>query len=208
MRPSYQAKFVIRTLMSIAFGGMVTMGCKKDPIVTSPLIVGETIAYIIAAGDTVILNSSSPGFITDATVYKTIGFPDSSSAIYASQLYQGSALHPAIIIKKGTLNFSDTIADEADFINFFETGVQEWSVNAFNGVEVIYVDPQGTVWSTSEVGGYQGSHQFTITEAIPFIDNGERCVKIKAVFDCTLYHPAYQPIDLLKGVYIGIFRNL
>jgi hypothetical protein len=183
--------------------------CKKDALPKTKYTPGETIGYIIVASDTVVMNSNMPGFISNASASTVIGvYPDSNSAIYISELYDSISLHPAIIIKKGKLRFTDTIADNARFIEFFKTGIQDWSVNALDGVEVIYVDPQGTVWNTSEVGGYQGSHLFEITEAIPFMDNGTMCVKIKAVFDCTLYHPAYQPIELIQGVYIGIYKNL
>lgn len=183
--------------------------CTKETLPKSEYHPGETIGYVVVAGDTVVMNSNMAGFISLASISKVIRtFPDSSTAIYASQLYDTTSLHPAIIIKKGMLRFRDSIPRDAQFINFFQPGVQNWSVNALDGVEVIYVDPQGTVWSTSETGGYQGTHSFVITEATPFWENGIRCVKIKAVFDCTLYHPAYQPIALLRGVYIGIFRNL
>jgi hypothetical protein len=193
-------------VLVIAF--FIASSCRKEDGPRTAFVPGETISYIVVAGDTVTMNSNMPGFFSLASVNKVIGFPDSSSAIYASQLYHSTLLHPAIIIKKGELAFSDTVATDAQFIDFFKTGIQNWSVNALNGVEVIYVDPQGNIWNTSEMGGYQGTHRFEITEAIPFIDNGTRCVKIKAVFDCTFYHPAYQPFELIQGVYIGIFINI
>jgi hypothetical protein len=193
----------------LAVSALTLQNCSREDIVTSPFTPSTSAGFIVIYGDTVRMSAIMPGFISTATVSKTIGtFPNNSSGIYASQLYDTTSLDPAIIIKKGTLFFSDTVATNAQFIDCFQTGTQNWSVNALNGVEVIYVDPQGTVWSTSEAGGYQGSHTFKITESTSFMDNGVMCVQIKAVFNCTLYHPAYQPIELLQGVYVGIFRNL
>ncbi len=187
---------------------LLLSGCRKEEHTSAPYSAGSSLCYTIIDGDTLRFSSDLPGFTSEAEVTKIFSAPPAHNRFtYSSQLYALPGLSPAIRIKKGALTSLDTIADDAAFIDFFRTGVHPWSVNALNGIEVILVDEQGAMWSTSEMGGYQGSNEFEIFEAVPFYENGICCVQFKARFSCTLRHPAYEAIELYNGCFQGVVKN-
>lgn len=201
---------MIKTLvLPVILSGLLLTGCRKDEHTSAPYSAGSSLCYTIIDGDTLQFSSDLPGFTSDAEVTKIFSAPPVHNRFtYSAQLYALPGLSPAIRIKKGALTSLDTIADDEAFIDFFRTGTHPWSVNAVNGMEVILVDEQGAMWSTSEMGGYQGSNEFEIFESIPFYENGICCVQFKARFSCTLRHPAYQPIELRTGCFQGVVKNL
>lgn len=154
------------------------------------------------------INSSDPDYISEASVQHVIAVPPAwSTAIYSSQVYDTTNFRGSMIVKRGKLLHYGQLPSDSLFLSFFTPGEHHFSVNAQNGYEVFCIDQSGVLWSTSELGGYQGDNKFRIISADPFYRNGTCCVKIKACFSCTVYHPAYGPRTLTNGFYEGFFEN-
>jgi hypothetical protein len=154
------------------------------------------------------IHSTDSGYNTDASVQHLIASPPSfSSAVYSSQVYNTTDFRGSMIVKRGKLQHYGPLPSDSLFLSFFTPGEHSFSVNAQNGYEVLCVDLAGVLWSTSELSGYQGNNKFRVLSAEPFYRNGICCVKIKACFTCTVYHPAYGPQPLTNGYYEGYFEN-
>lgn len=112
-----------------------------------------------------------------------------------------------IYITKGTVEqFGGGYITEENFVNFFEKGEVNYSVDADDGMEIVYVDADGTEWSTSNQSGDQtnSSFNFKILRDESFVD---LYMKYLATFNCTLYDDGDSSIQLTDGKCIGYFGD-
>jgi hypothetical protein len=153
-------------------------------------------------------NTDDTDVVSNALAIKDIHSPPQmSSGLYQSYITTTGSM-PALVVNRGRLLFPDTIPSNTAFLSLFTIGDHSFSISANDGFEVDWIDPQGNIWSTSEMNGYQGNNKFRIIAANHFYENGVYCVKVFAVFSCTLYRPTGESEPLTACNCEMIFKNL
>ena len=131
-----------------------------------------------------------------------------NSAKYSSQIFVPLTFRPSVLIRKGEVHFPDSVPTDSLFASFFEAGTYQYASQAVGGMEVLWIDTNGVLWSTSAMSGDQSGHTFVINNVRTFEDHsGVFCVKFNANFSCTLYNPDFPPILMQDAVYEGIIRK-
>lgn len=162
-------------------------------------IDGNVYSKIVEATNTI-----SSGVGADKEI---AGFPDTSSAIYASFLYDDNTLNSYFSIDKGELIFLGGEPDTTTFKNFFNPGNYSYTAGALNGIVIAYYDSNNERWSTDQGSGDQTGSIFTITE-IKTNNVFDYTVTVRVTFNCKVYNNTGQSKTLTEGVYIGGFANI
>jgi hypothetical protein len=123
-------------------------------------------------------------------------------------------------IAKGQLN--SMLPSDAQFLSFFGIGSHTYSLEGYgedniNGIVIMWEDADGKLWSTNKptynslVVPDQSNSTFEITDRkeVPYseIAFSDLCMKIRAVFSCTLYDEQGNSKKLENGVYVGYVVN-
>lgn len=200
-----QRLFLISIIIVTAFS------CRRDDEENGGVLYDNQNMAFAASIDSVVyaFNTAQTPYVGNSSFDVDYNQPSApNTARYSAQIYVPSTLRPSILIRKGELSFNDSLPSDSLFESWFQPGIYNYSINALNGFEVLWVDMNGTLWNTSEMNGDQTGHTFRISNSRSFIDsNGIFCVKFNAEFSCNLYHPAYPSMLLADGVFEGIIRK-
>jgi len=131
-------------------------------------------------------------------------FPDSSESIYGSGFDKDNGNTPIIEFSKGTFKYTIP-SDSAAFSNFFAPQSYSYSVNAEDGVKITWYDSNGDMWSTDMGSGNQSGSTFTIEDRRAYTFSGEKYVRIKASFNCTVYNGLGGSKTITDGVSVMDF---
>jgi len=96
-------------------------------------------------------------------------------------------------------------SDSVSFKNFFEIKPWSYGVTPMNGMEIVYYDASGDMWSTSYGSANQTGSTFQLQakKFIPF--QGEKYERIKATFNCKLYNASGAVKVVTNGVVVADF---
>lgn len=178
--------FFAAALLALAF-----TGCKKDdddsnvtPTPT-PTPSRYNVAFTVD-GSNVTYTDGKNGFEQAAGSSKeTRPLPEFSTAYYYSNIFSDNTVG-GVSIYKGEMSFQGTSPDDADFVAYFAPGNYMYSTSGTDGIEILYVDATGQVWSSAN--GTQSGAAFNITSTQQFSIFGDTYVDVKGTFSCKLYN--------------------
>jgi hypothetical protein len=109
-------------------------------------------------------------------------------------------------IWKGTLVIAaGGYPSDAEFHAFFNTGSVAYSNDAASGIQLVYVDASGTIWTTN---GVQSGSTFNFTTIEKVFILGEAVVNFNATFNCILYDGNGNSKTLTNGTAKLSFQNI
>lgn len=156
----------------------------------------------IIDGNEFSLEENQKGIKAGSNSFKNIKKqPDSSRVIFQSYFFKSSGGDVIIELNYGTLKYQGMKPSVHDFENFFKNGKINYSVLAYDGIEIKYRDSKGKLWNTSN--GFQQGSNFEFTE----FQKDSNSVKFKAVFSCMVYNSSHESKTIENGVFIGHFLN-
>lgn len=158
---------------------------------------GVAVSVINGVGDVQSLTSNDSQLAT---------FPDSSQTIFGFGLYKnlGATTQTLFHIDKGTFKYLSY--DEAAFTSFFAKQSWPYSVDAANGVQIIYFDANGTPWATDLGTANQTGSTFVIEDNKVQDYFGFNYMRVKATFNCKVYDGNGSSKVITNGV--GVFDFL
>lgn len=87
--------------------------------------------------------------------------------------------------------------------NFFTIKSWNYSIDAANGVEIVYFDSNGDMWSTSFGSANQTGSTYSLQDRRYFKFSGEHYIRVKASFSCKLYNAVGASKLLTDGVIVS-----
>ena len=132
--------------------------------------------------------------------------PDSSEFILGTGMENIVTGDYLMDINLGTYRFLAP-TDSIQMTNFFAIKSWNYSIDAENGVEIIYYDSNSWMWSTSYGTASQAGSTFSLQERKYFEFLGEPYMTIKASFNCVLYNGLGASKVLTDGVVVANFTS-
>lgn len=140
--------------------------------------------------------------------------PQASTISYYSTL-KSSSVSDMVEIRLGKLLFSGTQNQRPsidDFNKFFTDDLTmpiEYKTDSDDGVEIVYRDSQGTVWTSSETS--VNPQDFEITDLVKAQDDSGEYMKFVARFNLSLYSNVdpllSDTIEMQNAVFVGYFKR-
>ena len=114
-----------------------------------------------------------------------------------------------LVVSKGTLTFntaSGTTPTNTEFESMFEKGDYDFSMDAENGFQLVFMDDDGVEWSSSKGDAINSSNWLSIKDMVSGDVNGVFSVTIRAEFSCGM---ANDVGDLrgCNGTFVMTFQN-
>lgn len=115
--------------------------------------------------------------------------PELSTRYYVVGLYDAAAEAPSFALTLGTLFYEGAQVLPDAFESFLAPGPRSYGPATMGqqGVELLFRDTDGLVWSTRCGSGAQAGAAFTITDILPGNDGLGQLITVAASFNCTLY---------------------
>lgn len=112
----------------------------------------------------------------------------------------------AIYITIGTLYLPDGGRPYTEeFFDFFQIGTYNYSNEADDGIEIVFLDENGTIWTSN---GDQTGSSFEISKTTNNSFWGTEYVEFLATFNCTLYDESGNSMLLTNGSCKSSFENI
>ncbi len=196
------------------FGVAVIASCVEHEVIPPPKEEVDLTCSFSATieGDDYELIQDVNGYYCNPTQAKEIlPTPQPSNVKYFSEIRSDAQLD-FLKIGLGSLSFN---ADEdidptvEQFTAFFNSNtLPDFDENADEGIEIVFRDGQGTVWTSMDTTNEVQNFEFT--SLVQESDEEGDYMKFTATFNVSLFDDLEQPTDTLlieNGVYSGYFER-
>ena len=204
--------------LSIILGVAFLTSCVKHEVIPKPKYEAKlpvSFSGNIQGAKFVIIEDINGFYCKPSQAQQILPSPQPSTITYYSSL-ESDQKQDMIQIRLGKLIYSpnnSTVPPIEDFNEFFKTGIStpiEYKTDAEDGVEIVYRDSQGTVWTSSEVDGQP--QYFELTNLEEDSDDNGQYMKFVAKFGLTLYTNPVDPllrdtIEINNAIFEGYFKR-
>ena len=192
----------IKILSVLSAVGLVFASCVEHEVIPPPRPEVELECSFVAEldGEPYELVEAVDDFYCEPNQAKVLNPSPQPSFITYFASMRGDQEQDYIQIKLGRLQFNadqSSVPEVEDFEAFFNNNqAPGLSKEATNGVEIIYRDNQGKVWtSTPET---EDPHNFMFSSVSLESDEENDYMKFVASFSCNLYDDIEDPMDTLR----------
>lgn len=204
--------------ISIILGLAVISSCVKHEVIPKPdnsITLPVSFTGKINGANYEIIEDID-GFYCKPSQTKTIvSSPNSSSIVYQSEL-KTDQKQDKIEVRVGKLKFissNNNTPSVEEFNEFFEDDLPEpitYKFGADDGVEIVYRDGFGTIWTTSETSGLPQNFEFTHLEKAS--DDDGSYMAFVAKFSASLYNNLMDEelsdtLEIQNATFEGYFKR-
>lgn len=204
--------------LSIILGVAFLTSCVKHEVIPKPTYEAELpISFTgnIQGANYTIIEDIKGFYCKPSQAKEILPSPQPSTISYYSSLESGEQ-QDMIQVRLGKLIFSSNNADRPsieDFNEFFKTGITtpiEYKTDSDDGVEIVFRDSQGIVWTSSENSGLP--QVFELSNLKEDSDDQGQYMRFVAKFSLSLYDNLNDPIlsdtiEINNAVFEGYFKR-